>query len=178
MAARGEIGFLVIQIGFNNTRYLSEEAFTTAIWAIILNTIIGPVAVGFLIKFKAKSIANGSWGIQEIPPPIYLTRARSRSRSRAQSMYSEARTAYATEVNSAVDLEAAKPVDIDDIGSAALKEMNVAVDLESAMCVNADGIDVAAATDENAMMDLEAVMPPDPDGIDVAAAGVSFSPDC
>lgn len=63
MVARGEIGLLVIQIGLNNTPYLSKDAFVTAVWAIVLNTIFGPVSVGFIIKYKAHVIANGAWGL-------------------------------------------------------------------------------------------------------------------
>ena len=85
MAARGEIGLLVIQIGLNNTPYLSQDAFITAVWAIVLNTIIGPVAVGFILKSKAKVIAEGEWGLVETPPAEDRPRARSRSRSRANS---------------------------------------------------------------------------------------------
>ena len=42
MVARGEIGLLIIQIGLNETTFLSQEAFITAAWAIVLNTVIGP----------------------------------------------------------------------------------------------------------------------------------------
>ncbi|KAA8617607.1 sodium-hydrogen antiporter [Pyrenophora tritici-repentis] len=65
MVARGEIGLLVVQIGFNNTSYLSKEAFITAVWAIMLNTILGPVSVGLIIKYKARSIADGMWGLDK-----------------------------------------------------------------------------------------------------------------
>ncbi|KAF2180913.1 hypothetical protein K469DRAFT_671896 [Zopfia rhizophila CBS 207.26] len=74
MVARGEIGLLVVQIGLNKTPYLSEAAFITAVWAIVLNTIIGPVTVGFVVKYKAQVIADGTWGIQREP-----TRPSSRS---------------------------------------------------------------------------------------------------
>jgi hypothetical protein len=108
MVARGEIGLLVVQIGLNKTKYLSQDAFITAIWAIVLNTIIGPVAVGLIVKFKADEIASGRWGVQEMPATRDIPRARSRSRSRinsrahsrAQSMYS---TNAATEVGSGLD---------------------------------------------------------------------------
>ncbi|KAF2676594.1 Sodium/hydrogen exchanger [Lentithecium fluviatile CBS 122367] len=63
MVARGEIGLLIVQIGLNNTPYLSKDAFVTAVWAIVLNTILGPVTVGFIIKYKAHAIANGAWGL-------------------------------------------------------------------------------------------------------------------
>jgi Kef-type K+ transport system membrane component KefB len=66
MVARGEIGLLIIQIGLNETPYLSEEAFINAAWAIVLNTIIGPVAVGLLLKRHGRSIYNNfRWGAQE-----------------------------------------------------------------------------------------------------------------
>ena len=65
MIARGEIGLLIIQIGRNETKYLSEDAFIIAIWAILLNTIVGPPAVGFLLKSRAMTIAEGPWGIVE-----------------------------------------------------------------------------------------------------------------
>jgi hypothetical protein len=46
MVARGEIGLLIVEIGYNNTSYVSSDGFITAIWAILLNTIIGPIFVG------------------------------------------------------------------------------------------------------------------------------------
>ena len=65
MVARGEIGLLIVQIGYNNTKYVSETGFLTAIWAILLNTIIGPVAVGILVKMKGKAIDASTWGSQK-----------------------------------------------------------------------------------------------------------------
>lgn len=65
MVARGEIGLLIIQLGLNDTSFLSEEAFLVAIWAIVLNTIIGPVSVGILLRRFDKTIADDPrWGIQ------------------------------------------------------------------------------------------------------------------
>jgi hypothetical protein len=66
MVARGEIGLLIIEIGYNETSYVSEEGFITAIWAILLNTIVGPVVVGCLVKFYGKKIGEGEWGLQRI----------------------------------------------------------------------------------------------------------------
>lgn len=63
MVARGEIGLLIVQIGYNNTSYVSEAGFLTAIWAILLNTILGPIAVGLLVKHRGKAIGDGAWGI-------------------------------------------------------------------------------------------------------------------
>ncbi|OJJ08297.1 hypothetical protein ASPVEDRAFT_66342 [Aspergillus versicolor CBS 583.65] len=64
MVARGEIGLLIIEIGYNETSYVSEDGFITGVWAILLNTIIGPVAVGVLVKIYGKRIGRGPWGLQ------------------------------------------------------------------------------------------------------------------
>ncbi|KAJ4385521.1 hypothetical protein N0V93_009950 [Gnomoniopsis smithogilvyi] len=65
MVARGEIGLLIIQLGLNDTSFLSEEAFLVAIWAIVLNTVIGPMSVGLLLRKFDRAIAdNPRWGIQ------------------------------------------------------------------------------------------------------------------
>ncbi|OJJ33575.1 hypothetical protein ASPWEDRAFT_30637 [Aspergillus wentii DTO 134E9] len=64
MVARGEIGLLIIEIGYNQTSYVSQEGFITCVWAILLNTIIGPIAVGILVKRYGKAIAEGVWGLQ------------------------------------------------------------------------------------------------------------------
>lgn len=69
MVARGEIGLLIVQLGLNDTDFLSEEAFLVAIWAIVLNTIIGPVSVGLLLRKFDKTIAeNPRWGLQALSP--------------------------------------------------------------------------------------------------------------
>ncbi|KAM4066357.1 sodium/hydrogen exchanger family protein [Hirsutella rhossiliensis] len=66
MVARGEIGLLIIQIGLNETDFMSKDAFVTAAWAIVLNTILGPVCVGFLLKYHGQTITTDPrWGIQE-----------------------------------------------------------------------------------------------------------------
>lgn len=64
MVARGEIGLLIVQIGYNQTSYVSDAGLNIAIWAILLNTIIGPIIVGLLIKFKGGSLGRGPWGTQ------------------------------------------------------------------------------------------------------------------
>lgn len=69
MVARGEIGLLIIEIGYNSTTYVSEEGFITGVWAILLNTIIGPVTVGVLVKFFGRHIGEGKWGLQEPVAP-------------------------------------------------------------------------------------------------------------
>ncbi|PVH74311.1 hypothetical protein DL98DRAFT_658886 [Cadophora sp. DSE1049] len=67
MVARGEIGLLIIQIGLNQTPFMSETAFITAAWPIVLNTIIGPVGVGILLGKLGKQICDDPrWGTQSI----------------------------------------------------------------------------------------------------------------
>ncbi len=65
MVARGEIGLLIIQIGLNETPFLTQKAFVIGVWAIVLNTIIGPVLVGLLLKRVGADIASDPrWGVQ------------------------------------------------------------------------------------------------------------------
>jgi hypothetical protein len=69
MVARGEIGLLIIEIGHNETPYVSDEGFITGVWAILLNTVIGPVTVGLLVRFYAGKIEEGDWGLQDSTMP-------------------------------------------------------------------------------------------------------------
>lgn len=65
MVARGEIGLLIIQIGLNETPFLTRKGFAIGVWAIVLNTIIGPVVVGMLLKRVGAEIAeDAQWGVQ------------------------------------------------------------------------------------------------------------------
>lgn len=71
MVARGEIGLLIIEIGYNSTEYVSQEGFISGVWAILLNTIIGPVTVGLLVKYHGKRIGESEeWGVQEMNSEI------------------------------------------------------------------------------------------------------------
>ena len=78
MVARGEIGLLIVEIGYNNTSYVSSDGFITAIWAILLNTIIGPVLVGLLIKYRGDAIGDGPWGL--VPGPNHAIEREMRER--------------------------------------------------------------------------------------------------
>ena len=60
MVCRGEIGFLIANIGLS-TNVLSFEAFIITIWAIILNTILGPIAVGLMVKLLGPKLSDGLW---------------------------------------------------------------------------------------------------------------------
>jgi len=83
MVARGEIGLLIVEIGYNSTPYVSDAGFYTAVWAILLNTIIGPMVVGILIKFRGKEIGTGHWGIQETGGQGDSEKAQASSRDQA-----------------------------------------------------------------------------------------------
>ncbi|KAJ5409972.1 uncharacterized protein N7487_004331 [Penicillium crustosum] len=72
MVARGEIGLLIIEIGHNETPYVSDEGFYTGVWAILLNTIIGPVSVGLLVRFYVHELKGV---IGECSVLLWLTRA-------------------------------------------------------------------------------------------------------
>jgi Kef-type K+ transport system membrane component KefB len=67
MVARGDIGLLIVEIGYNNTSYVSSEGFITAIWAILLNNIVGPIFVGLWIKRQGVAIGKGPWEL--VPGP-------------------------------------------------------------------------------------------------------------
>jgi Kef-type K+ transport system membrane component KefB len=82
MVARGEIGLLIVEIGYNNTSYVSSDGFITAIWAILLNTIIGPLFVGFLIRSKGDAIGTGPWGL--VPGPNHAIERKMKERREAQ----------------------------------------------------------------------------------------------
>lgn len=62
MVARGEIGLLIIQIGYNESPYVSRDGLVTAVWAILLNTVLGPIGVGVLVGMRGSEIVNGAWG--------------------------------------------------------------------------------------------------------------------
>ncbi len=49
LMSRGEIGFLVINIA-SQGGLLDEQAFNVATWAIVLNTLAGPMSIGILMR--------------------------------------------------------------------------------------------------------------------------------
>ncbi|SPO31679.1 uncharacterized protein UTRI_06622_B [Ustilago trichophora] len=56
LMSRGEIGFLVINIA-RQGGLVDQQAFNVGIWAIVLNTLAGPVSIGILMRSKhAQSI--------------------------------------------------------------------------------------------------------------------------
>ncbi|WVQ79773.1 hypothetical protein IAT38_001873 [Cryptococcus sp. DSM 104549] len=62
MVARGEIGLLIAQIGrHTSTPLLTDDEFLIAIWAIVLNTIVGPVGVGMVLKRFGSRVVRGGW---------------------------------------------------------------------------------------------------------------------
>ncbi|KAL5611487.1 hypothetical protein BROUX41_000914 [Berkeleyomyces rouxiae] len=77
MVARGEIGLLTIQIGHNHTDFLSREAFIVAIWANMLNTMIGPLCVGQVMqRFRSSLARDPRWGLIEDDEDSAITNAR------------------------------------------------------------------------------------------------------
>lgn len=60
MVCRGEIGFLMASIALS-TNVLSFQAFIITVWAIILNTILGPIAVGLMVKLLGPKLNDGLW---------------------------------------------------------------------------------------------------------------------
>jgi hypothetical protein len=58
MVARGEIDLLVIQIGLSKTLFLARKAFVVGTWAILLNTIIGPVMICNFLRRVGASVAT------------------------------------------------------------------------------------------------------------------------
>jgi hypothetical protein len=58
MVSRGEIGFLIANIGVS-TSILSAKVFIVTIWAILLNTILGPIAVGLMVKLLGSKLSDG-----------------------------------------------------------------------------------------------------------------------
>lgn len=84
MTARGEIGFLISSIAESNKIFAkssdkesSSEIFLVVTWAIVLCTIIGPLAVGLIVNRVNKlqrgvekegrvvsADVLGAWGVQ------------------------------------------------------------------------------------------------------------------
>ena len=60
MVSRGEIGFLIANIGVSAS-ILSAKAYIVTIWAILLNTILGPIAVGLVVKLLGSKLSDGLW---------------------------------------------------------------------------------------------------------------------
>lgn len=55
LVARGEIGFVIINLARSpksGASIVSDEAFKVAVWALTLNTLAGPVAIGLLGRVK------------------------------------------------------------------------------------------------------------------------------
>jgi Kef-type K+ transport system membrane component KefB len=62
MIARGEIGLLILQLGYAQSGHLSDEGFIVGTWAVVLNTLIGPLAVGALMRRFGERVIAGPWG--------------------------------------------------------------------------------------------------------------------
>lgn len=79
LIARGEIGFLIIGLARESglvgvsiasadqaTSNAAERSYLVAIWALIINTLAGPVLVGIMVKWRDQrmvvEIGRGRWG--------------------------------------------------------------------------------------------------------------------
>jgi hypothetical protein len=66
LVARGEIGVLIATVASSPPHdVLGAEAYLEAIWAILLCTILGPLAVGILARHQGDRIMKGPWGTME-----------------------------------------------------------------------------------------------------------------
>lgn len=70
MVARGEIGLLIAQLARGGSEHapgggvpgvLSEEPFLLCIWAILLCTLVGPVALGYFVRRWGPRLNAGIW---------------------------------------------------------------------------------------------------------------------
>lgn len=70
MVARGEIGLLIAQLARGGSEHapgggvpgvLSEEPFLLCIWAILLCTLVGPVALGYCVRRWGPRLNSGIW---------------------------------------------------------------------------------------------------------------------
>jgi Kef-type K+ transport system membrane component KefB len=64
LVTRGEIGLLILNLA-QSEGLVSEEAFGVGIWAVVLNTLLGPIGVGRLLQTRAVHwVVGGPWGIR------------------------------------------------------------------------------------------------------------------
>ncbi|KAI0637600.1 hypothetical protein C8Q77DRAFT_1214666 [Trametes polyzona] len=71
MVARGEIGLLIAQLARGGSEHapapggeagvLSEEPFLLCIWAILLCTLVGPIALGYFVRRWGPRLNSGIW---------------------------------------------------------------------------------------------------------------------
>jgi hypothetical protein len=63
LVARGEIGVLIATVATSPpSEVLGNDAYINAIWAILMCTIIGPLAVGWIVRREGERIVDGRWG--------------------------------------------------------------------------------------------------------------------
>ena len=76
MASRGEVAFLIASVAESSGIFASTNLYLIVMWAAMINTIIGPLCVGLLVK-RVKTLEKkrqqsggntnvlGSWGVGE-----------------------------------------------------------------------------------------------------------------
>lgn len=71
LVARGEIGFLIVglaqQAGLvGGSEGMADEALQVTVWALLLNTVVGPICAGLIVKWKRgevmREVMRGRWG--------------------------------------------------------------------------------------------------------------------
>jgi Kef-type K+ transport system membrane component KefB len=62
MVARGEIGLLVLELGYVQAARVSERGFLVGLWAVVLNTLLGPIVTGALMHRMGEQVRKGPWG--------------------------------------------------------------------------------------------------------------------
>lgn len=66
MVARGEIGLLIIQLGYDSGNGpIPYDLYIVAIWALVLNTIVGPILVAVTLMRWRSPILKSAWGIPD-----------------------------------------------------------------------------------------------------------------
>ncbi|KAG8808451.1 Hsp70 ATPase ssc1 [Serendipita sp. 399] len=63
MVARGEIGLLIAQIAYGDGQgILPTDLFLISLWALVLNTIIGPISVSIVLSRWGVTLMKTPWG--------------------------------------------------------------------------------------------------------------------
>ncbi|KAG8758234.1 Hsp70 ATPase ssc1 [Serendipita sp. 396] len=64
MVARGEIGLLIAQIAYSNGQgILPTDLFLISLWALVLNTIVGPIIVSMVLSRWGVTLMDTDWGL-------------------------------------------------------------------------------------------------------------------
>ncbi|KIM33576.1 hypothetical protein M408DRAFT_310029 [Serendipita vermifera MAFF 305830] len=68
MVARGEIGLLIVQLGYESGYGpIPYDLYIICIWALVINTIVGPILVTATLSQWRNTILKGPWGVPPSP---------------------------------------------------------------------------------------------------------------